>query len=570
MTQRSTDSTIGRFWCFVAACALTVSVVHVAHNEISLRVFNRFTWTTRDFVWMAPIAYLTLTSLLGVILTPFKRARETLTGAFATWSLLLLWTTIHPLATLALSLGVGRALAWLSRGASSRQLRWTTAGSLALIGIGVLVTRARASSPTAAAATEAPNVVLLILDTVGAKRMSLYGYHRETTPRLQELARESIVFDNAFAASTWSLPSHAAIFTGLLPHEQGTSYVQPMRDDARSIVEVLRARGYATGGFTANVGYAGHQTGLARGFDHFEDFPRSVATAFLTTTFSQMDAVRLARLNMRDGYLWGAVFAFKPRNLRLVGVRRAPNRPAADILQRFQGWRRTVEGRPFFAFINFMEAHSPYRPPEPFRSRYDTSSSDRYDGAIAYLDSVVHALLQTLPPNTIVAITADHGEQWGEKGFTGHGNTLYLPALRVPLIVRLPQRTSLRVPQPVSLRDLPATILDLSDIPHSDFPGASLRDTWERGKSIVVYAEATQGKNVPPTAQNFSGPLRSVLDSAGHYIRLGNGKEEFYTWPDDLDELNNLAGKPEYAPRVRQYRKMLDSFFPSFTPQPSR
>ena len=563
MTHSSTDSTTGRFWWLVAACALAVSVVHVAHNEISLRVFNRFTWTTRDFAWMAPIAYLILLSLLGVIVMPFKRARDTIICAFAAWSLLLLLTTIHPLATIALSLGVGRALAWLWSRASIRHLRWTAAASLALLACAVLVTRAPTAQAGTAPPNDAPNILLLILDTVAAKRMSLYGYHRETTPRLQELARESIVFDNAFAASTWSLPSHAAMFTGLLPHEQGTSYMQPMRDDARTIVQVLSERGYATGGFTANVGYTGHQTGLARGFEHFEDFTRSLSTMLLTTTFSQTDAVRLARRNLDDGYVRGAVFAFTPRNLRLIGVRSLPNRPAADIVQRFQRWRSTIKGRPFFAFINFMEAHSPYEPPEPFRSRYGTSTADRYDGAVAYLDSVVGSLLQTLPPNTIVAITADHGEQWGEKGFTGHGNTLYLPVLRVPLLVYLPQRTRLRVPQPISLRDLPVTLLDVSHIPNNDFPGESLREIWERGKSIVVYAEATQGKNVPPTNQTYSGPLRSVLDSAGHYIRFGNGKEEFYTWPNDLDELNNLAGKPEYEPKVRQYRTLFDSFFPS-------
>jgi len=558
-----------RMALLAAICALSVALVHVAHDSIRLHVFERFTWTSRDFLWMAPLAYLIYFLVLTVVAAPFKRAGEMLIASFAVWSVLLLWTTLHPLANIIVSLGLGSVLSSVWQRFSNLQLRRTVTalgGATVLVAaVGSIVPRfARAAARNAPPGAEAPNVLLLILDTVRAKSMSLYGYERPTTPNLSRLGRESIVFDNAFATSSWSLPSHASILTGLWPHEQGGSYVHPIRRDARSVAEVFRDHGYATGGFTANVGFAGHQTGLARGFDHFEDFPRSLAQILLAPTFSQIQAVRAAALNLKGGYMRGALFAFRPSNLRLVGVRQAPNRPAADIIPRFHRWRRSLDGdgRPFFAFINLMEAHSPYEPPEPFRSAFGSPQreQDRYDGAIAYLDSVVSKLVGELD-NTIVVITSDHGEQWGENGFGGHGNTLYLTALRVPLIVRatgaLP---ALRVTQPVSLRDLPATLLDLANI-RAPFAGTTLRTVWTKGETRPVFSEATKGVNVPQNSQTFLGPVRSVLDSAAHYIRLADNREELYDWRNDPDERTNVIAEPRYGGVLPNYRRLLDSLY---------
>lgn len=549
-----------KYWWFVTICALGAALVHVGYNEIRVHLLHRLTWTSRDFAWMAPIAYLGYFMLLGALAAPFTRARATVVGAFAAWSLLLLWTGLHPLALLVLALGVGRLMAGLQSKLSPRQLR-NVAVCLTLL-LCVAAVRVRGGGKASATvAANAPNVLLLILDTVGAKHMSLYGYGRPTTPRLEQLARESIVFDNAFATSSWSLPSHTGIFTGLLPQEHGGNYLEPIRREVYSVAQAFQSHGYATGGFTANIGYAGYQAGFGRGFDHFEDYPRSLSELALTPTFSQIEAVRLAGENLRGGYLRGALFAFRPQNLRIVGVRRAPRRPAADVIRRFHRWRAKTS-RPFFAFINLMEAHSPYEPPMPFRTRWGESEADRYDGAVAYLDSVATALVESLPRNTVVVITADHGEGWGEHGFDGHGNTLYVSVLRIPLIIHVPQRVTARVSSPVSLRDISATMLDLAGLPHAAVPGTPLRNAWERGATGLVFAEATQGKNVPSNFQNFSGPVRSLLDSTTHYIRFPTGREELYAWRSDRDELNNLAKQKEHAETLRRYRTLFDSVYP--------
>jgi len=497
--------------------------------------------------------------------------------------LLLLLQTLHPFATIILALGIGVVIAGVWHRAyrtSPVRLRRAVAGvallTLAIAGgtIGARWVAGTMAQNGDAPPADAPNVLLLILDTVRAQSMSLYGYARATTPHLARLARESAVFEHAFATSSWSLQSHAGLLTGLWAHEVGGDYLRPVRRDARMVAEAFRERGYATGGFTANVGFAGHETGLARGFQHFEDYPRSLAQLLLTPTLSQTQAVREAIVSAENGYMRGIVYAFRPTNLRLVGVRLAPRRLAPDITRAFLAWRERERDRPFFAFLNVMDAHAPYESPEPFRSAFGNGARevDRYDGAIAYLDSVVNDLLADLKrrgelDRTLVVITADHGELFGEHGFDSHGNTLYLPVLRVPLVMRFPARVpaGTRVNQPVSLRDLPATLADLAGIqPQPAFPGASLRVTWTPDATAAaspVMAEAAQGVNVPPSNQTYYGPLRSTLDSAMHYIRFARGGEELYAWRSDPDESVNLAGRPEHAGALARYRGMLDSVY---------
>lgn len=589
-SPQTAERTRPPLWLFAIACGLIVALVHLAYVGIRLHVFNRFTWTSRDIVWMAPVAYLGLFLIaagLSALLVRLVRRPwgEALLAALAAWSLLLLFQTLHPIATIVLALGIGvmTAGAWhRAYRASPTRLR-RAVGGIALLTLAIAggtvaarwVPRMMARNGEAPPA-DAPNVLLLILDTVRAQSMSLYGYAHPTTPHLARLAREGTVFEHAFATSSWSLQSHAGLLTGLWAHEVGGDYLRPVRRDARMVAEAFRERGYATGGFTANVGFVGHETGLARGYEHFEDYPRSLAQLLLTPTLSQTEAVREAIVSAENGYLRGIVYAFRPMNLRLVGVRLAPRKLAPDVTNAFLHWSERVGKRPYFAFINVMDAHSPYESPEPFRSAFGNGKRevDRYHGAIAYLDSVVYDALSALQrrgelDRTLVVITADHGELFGEHGFEGHGNTLYLPVWRVPLVMRLPSRVpaGLRVNQPVSLRDLPATLVDLAGIrTQPAFPGASLRVTWTPNATATaspVIGEAAQGVNVPPSNQTYYGPLRSTLDSAMHYIRLARGGEELYAWRTDPDESVNLAGRPEHAGTLARYRGVLDSVYRS-------
>ena len=117
-----------------------------------------------------------------------------------------------------------------------------------------------------------PNVLLIVLDTVRADHLSLYGYERPTTPNLEQLGKRGIRFDKARATAPWTLPSHASMFTGRWPHELGEKWMTPLRGNFPTLAEYLGDRGYATAGFVANVGYCSQETGLARGFTHYEDY----------------------------------------------------------------------------------------------------------------------------------------------------------------------------------------------------------------------------------------------------------------------------------------------------------
>ena len=224
----------------------------------------------------------------------------------------------------------------------------------------------------------------------------------------------------------------------------------------------------------------------------------------------------------------------------------------------FLGWQQEVTDRPFFAFLNFYDAHEPYRAPEAFIQQFfrdRPSNRDRYDAAIAWLDHVVGKILDSLKQRgvldrTMVIVTSDHGEQFGEHGLPVHGNSLYLPALHVPLLVRYPAVVprGLRVGTIVSLRDVAATILELAGIAGGhEIPGTSLAEAWRRPGQAVqgdVIAELSKGINEEPAARNGQGNMVSRLDERFHYIRNGDGREELYDFLADPQELENLVSSP--------------------------
>ena len=233
-------------------------------------------------------------------------------------------------------------------------------------------------------------------------------------------------------------------------------------------------------------------------------------------------------------------------------------RPADHVAAAFLDWQQKVTDRPFFAFLNFYDAHGPYRAPEAFNRRFflhHPSNLDRYDAAIAWLDHVVGTIVDSLKQRgvldrTIVIVTSDHGEQFGEHGLPMHGNSLYLPLLNVPLLVRYPSAVplGLRVGTVVSLRDVAATILELAGIAGGlEIPGTSLATAWRNPGQAVqgdVIAELSKGINEEPVARNGKGDMVSRLDGRFHYIRNGDGQEELYDFLADPQELKNLVSSP--------------------------
>ncbi|MFP5354460.1 MAG: sulfatase [Gemmatimonadota bacterium] len=565
--------------------ATVAALVHVGYTEFRFRVLHVFTWTSREFAWMALGGYLAyflaLALPLGALALVLRRGISlrvvaSVNAALAAFAILLLYQRIHPLAQLALAIGLGVQVGgWIARepAVGMRRVRIIAlAGVLTLGAAGAATSagqrfgEARRLAALPAPAADAPNIVLLILDTVRAANMSLYGYARPTTPVLDVLARESTVFDRAFSSAPWTAPSHASMMTGVWPSQAGADYLHPMYDSLPTVAERLAARGYASGGFMANTGYAGYQLGIARGFAHYEDFVVNMREVLWSSTFSQTGSGHLLVEGLLNGERWKLWNAITRPNLRTVTVRSADPITASDIARNFLAWREGIGQRPYFAMLNFMDAHAPYNPPDGFRTRFNDGKReiDRYDGGIAYEDSVIGTLVQALRERgeldrTVLIVTSDHGELWGEHELESHGNSLYLPLLHVPLLVRAPGRAPAgqRVASIVSLRDLAATIVDLAGAPAGTLPGTSLASAWSpdgSGALSPVIAEAAAVVNPSPRNLTRFGPIKASLDSSWHFIRYGNGTEQLFAWRTDSAELDDRSATAEGREAVERHR----------------
>lgn len=409
---------------------------------------------------------------------------------------------------------------------------------------------------------DAPNVLLIVLDTERADHLSSYGYPRPTTPHLDSLAGEGVLFERAYAASSWTLPSHASLFTGRMKHEheRGKNGMRRLGPGFPTIAEVFRDHGYATAGFVANTFWASRQSGLNRGFVHYEDFYGTLG-----------DALQRAVL-FRESRSWLRSFG---TSADIRGRKRA-----SHVNREFLRWaRRRDERRPWFVFLNYMDVHAPYLPPAPFAGTISpidpdmsltqldmgqsketrlsparvASKTDRYDESLRYLDWQLGNLFAELRrrgelDNTVVIVTADHGEHLGEHGIVQHGASLYAQEIHVPLIIRFPRKVVAgRVAEPVSTTNLAATILPLTGVPAS-FPGRSLllADTESGPDPQPTVSEMSKaGGNDPPEWPASRGWLKSLVVGRWHVILRENGTTELFDVVLDPQETRDLAGTAE-------------------------
>jgi arylsulfatase A-like enzyme len=367
------------------------------------------------------------------------------------------------------------------------------------------------------------------------------------------------------------------MFTGHWAYETSADWTVALDSTFPTLAEVLRDHGYLTAGFAGNLAYVGRKSGLARGFIHYEDFKIGLWQGILSTA--------LGRTLVEGDWL---------RNT--IGHHELVNRKrAASINADFLRWLDRQQDRPFFAFINYYDAHEPYMPPRPYRDLFRAgireprgpyshlpNQADRtdwwqmpaeqvadevalYDGAIAYLDHEIDSLLGELEErgvleDAVVIVTSDHGEHFGEQGLFKHGNNVYLPQLNVPLLILAPDAPeSSVVDESVSLRDLPNTVLDLAGITaHSPFPGASLSRFWTGDSDAHALADTMSihvtggfGQPATPLAR---GNLWSIIADPFQYIVNGDGGEELYDYRNDPDQQNNLMSRMEAAGLIAQLR----------------
>ena len=330
-----------------------------------------------------------------------------------------------------------------------------------------------------------PSLVIVTLDTTRADRLGCYGGSVKT-PNLDALAARGVRFAHATASAPITLPSHASLFTGLDPQRHGVreNGTHVLGDAQLTLAEILRSQGWRTGAFIGGFPLSA-RFGLAQGFDHYDD--------------------ALAEDNPGP-----------PRKELWQGVARPyVDRPAGPVVRRAVRWIHANADAPFFAWVHLFDAHNAYQPPEPFATRY---RGRLYDGEIAYMDSVLRELFDSLArwdlaSDTLVVVAADHGESLGEHGIEGHGRDLYEPALNVPLLAAFPGRIDAAQVVNESVRnvDLLPTLLELLELavpPRLD------------GRSLVAALRAKGNGALPPADAyaetlmprlRFGGPERYAL-----------------------------------------------------------
>jgi len=581
---------------------LLAGLLEVAVWVVQKTFFDPFGYLGRDLVWMAPLANALAFLIPGCLLAVFThRVRTRLGQGFGTFilallavlSLVFLTYKLHPIAALPLAVGLAYQIARLAgryNVAFNRLIRRSSPWLVMLL-LCLMVTaqgwRAIGERDVVADRLENssrnPNVLLIVLDTVRAGSLSLYGYQKQTTPNLEDLAREGAYFESALATSPWTLPSHASMFTGRYPHELSSGWYASLDGTYPTLAEVLGGFGYSSAGFVANTPYCSYETGLNRGFEHFEDY--SVSLAELLRSSSLIRRTMLQFFGLR----------------RLTGQYDILGRKnAAQVNDAFLSWLDQDSKRPFFAFLNYFDAHDPYLPqslrqePDSWtREQYRLACSwwfmdkehltlqqveeakSAYESCIAYLDGQIGRLIDELRSRdlldeTIVVITSDHGEMFGEHGLYGHGNSLYRSVLQVPLLIIYPAKVpaGFKVAQSVSLRDIPSTILDLAGHESAHpIPGASLSRYWgEPGATElvadVVLSELDAPCRIPPDhgrSPVAAGRMKAVLQNGKMYIKnYGSGREELYDFELDRDEQADLVQAIESEGILRDMRRYLD------------
>jgi len=574
---------------------LFTGLIEAGVLAIQIVGMKRIILLSPHLAWMAPVGETAYFCVIGLLLLGISRCLPKLFGlhtilfiysllcAFGVLKLITWFTRSQPYGRWILLIGIAVACVRILSAHANRLdtfFRRTTywlAGLTVILALGVFgVQWSKERSGLAAlppATPNKPNVLFIVLDTVRAQNLSVYGHHRSTTPALEKLAKRSVVFDQAISTAPWTHTSHVSMFTGRYPHETSADWLGPLDDTWPTVAEVLSQQGYRTAGFVGNMGRCGHVYGIDRGFVHFEDYPVSVRMI--------LESAQLART--------AAAYVRKYFGIEQTLIRKS----AATVNQNFLDWLpdQDQEQRPFFVFLNYFDAHDPYVTQPPYdtifgehkvkslpslwQTDYNQDELETllqaYDASIAYADQQMALLFESLKSrglldNTLIIIVGDHGEEFYEHGMMGHGNNLYRTSLHVPLMISLPSSDlSARVTnQPVSLVELASTIMDLVGVEKQPtFLGQSLARFWQpplptdREEETLLLSEVTQGINTPDHFPVTWGDMQSLTTESMHYILNGNDTQELYDYIQDPQEIHNLIDTDQGAAAAISFRASL-------------
>ncbi|MDE3135563.1 MAG: sulfatase [Acidobacteriota bacterium] len=418
-----------------------------------------------------------------------------------------------------------------------------------------------------------PNVLLIIVDTLRADHLTPYGYSRDTSPNIAQIAQQGALFETAISGSSWTLPSHATMMTGVYPHVHGVVTTRKeLAPDSLTLPWRLREAGYRTGAFSANNFFFNRRYGLGQGFAHFGDYFFSATDAWNQLALVSNAYNEANRLGWRENTLG--------------------RQTAADINRAALRWI-LADKRPFFVALNYLDVHDPYVPPQPYRHMFSKKldpgglvnigvnllphlspaqmqdEMDAYDGGIRYDDAQIGKLLAALREhgllkNTLVIITGDHGEAFGEHGLITHANALYFPLIHVPLIFRWPSHVpaGMRIAQPVSTKDIGATVLALVGQTSRPFPGRSLAELWDGQANASQWpSPISELALMPfdPDFPDFYGPLNSIITPTLQYIIDPKEGPLLYAWTKDPGEEHNLSQDPSYASALSRLQSELQA-----------
>ncbi|MCK4414009.1 MAG: sulfatase-like hydrolase/transferase [Candidatus Eisenbacteria sp.] len=450
----------------------------------------------------------------------------------------------------------------------------------------------RPSASSHARGPERPKILMVVLDTVRAQNIELFGYARQTMPFLTGFARKECDFVTAaLANAAETLPSHASMFTGhfvyshrahkasLAEHGVSPAYLHPLDDRHPTLSRWLGQHGYETAAISANYGQLSGY-GLRRGFGHFD--------CLLSDSHLCRQLCWLFTLRSGDHALGATMMYRLPDRLTAASVAFTCWQPGYRSAQRIVGlaidWLSQQGERPSFLFLNLMDAHDPYLPPPEYRERFgkrDPSITwmgfpaalrqraqyqgqpfprkdldfaiSQYDAELAYLDDQLRRLFTYLRTagqleKTLVIIVGDHGEGFWEHGALQHGTTLYNTQTRVPLLIKFPAGGNAGPPPPaphIQPVDIMPTIAQLLGL---ESPAGVQGSPWGGDRSYALAENYVHWARHP----KFHRELVAVEAGGIKYIQSTSGEEELYDLRVDPHETRNLITvRPEVAARLR-------------------
>jgi arylsulfatase A-like enzyme len=457
-----------------------------------------------------------------------------------------------------------------------------------------------------------PHIILIVMDTAGAKRCSVYGHHRDTTPGFREMSREATLYSHCFAPAPWTLPSHASLFSGLYASEHGCDEKNfYLSENYHCLSEMLQKLGYRTVTISSN-----RLLNLNRGFDKYYGMDSLVHSEIYRTGRQEFKKLKQETKNELARFLFFFKYAVKNNYYSFPllhfldhiyrrtrgNITQASHYATERSLRMAKKMLKDNGNRqPLFIFINFMETHWRYNPPKSYQHLLADMPRDLketliakdildfyvaaqplehvrqlpllYEQGLYYLDDLLldfyHFLGKSgLKDDTLLIITSDHGECFGEHGLWGHFFGVYNELVHIPLLVKYPARyekvgESRRL---VQLHDLMATILEITQTPlplpessHSllDAP-RDFAFTEHLSTSLGLQACRRRIKDFHPTPR--MQPCRAAITAElAKLIEWADGRLELYDLQTDYDEAHNLVNSEAGQRQAQELKAVMEA-----------